>query len=79
MDDETQLDNNLIYLFLIHASYADLLRFSAIHRNLSVEKHWLQFLSLENSDEISVYIEFCTTMNFIVDRGGFISKTKCVY
>lgn len=72
MHDETQVDNNLIYLFLIHVSYADLLRFSAIHRNLSVEKHWLQFLSLENSDEIPVYTEFFTTMNFIVERGGFI-------
>lgn len=79
MDDETQLDNNLIYLFLIHVSYADLLRVSAVHRNASIKKYWLQFLSVENSDEIPIYTEFCTTTNFIGERGGFISKTTCVF
>lgn len=70
MDDETQLDSNLIYLFLIHVSYADLLRFSAVHRNVSIEKYWLQFLSLENSDEVPIYTELCTTIDFRGERRG---------
>lgn len=38
MDDESQLHNNLINLFLIHVSYADL--FLDVHRNVSIERHW---------------------------------------
>lgn len=75
MDDETQLHSHLIYLFLIHVNFADLLRFFPnVYAEMCVVKHWLQFLSSFYSDKISIYTEFCTAIRFIGERGGFISK-----